>query len=236
MNRMNAHVLVDYDNLLPQFKSLTLAPLARKIAGTVDHLLPGIDDILIRLYGGWYSDIGLTKSGTELAQEIQKNFPMVVGRGSVIVRRIYCEVASALIDFKTDIFLHTYRRRSGMRSKLSAMMPPTCINPTACTLRAVYAWSRGHCPEKGCTVVPEDVFSYSEQKLVDTLLCCDLLALASRKPGPPVFVVSDDDDIVPAYILASASGALVHQVHMRQRAFHLYDPLFKQHNIRIAAL
>jgi hypothetical protein len=233
---MDAHVLVDYDNLLPHLQNLTLAPLARKIAATIDQLLPGVANILVRLYGGWYSEQGLTRNGTAIAQEIQRNFPMVVAQGNVIVRRIHCEIASALIDFKTDVFMFTYRRRSGMRSKISAILPSMCLQPKTCTLPAVYAWSRGRCPEKGCPIVTEDVFSYAEQKLVDTLLCCDLLALANRRPGPPVFIVSDDDDIVPAYILASANGALVHQMHMRQRAVHAYDSLLKQRNIRLAPL
>jgi uncharacterized LabA/DUF88 family protein len=233
---MDAHVLIDYDNMLPHLRRLTLAPVARKLVATIDELVPGVTTILIRLYGGWYSEKGLTRNGTVLAQEIQRDFPILTAKAGVIVRRIHCEIASALIDFKTDVFMSTYRERSGMRSRLSAVLPSACIKPTTCSLPAVYAWSTGHCPERGCPVVPEDVFSYSEQKLVDTLLCCDLLALANRKPGPPVFVVSDDDDIVPAYILASANGALVHRIQMRQSTAHAYDSLLKQRNIRHALL
>src|SRR5579864_5836940 len=120
---MDTHVLIDYDNLLPQLRSLTLAPLARLIAAQIDKSVPSAADIFIRLYGGWYSEKGLTRSGTESAQEIQKSFPIVTRQGNAIVRRMYCEIASALIDFKTDIFMYTYRQRTGIRSKASAMLP-----------------------------------------------------------------------------------------------------------------
>ena len=40
-----------------------------------------------------------------------------------------------------------------------------------------------------------------QQKLVDTLICCDLLSLCTD-PGTSVFLVSDDDDFVPALLLA----------------------------------
>src|SRR5437016_2321261 len=125
---MDAYVLIDYDNLLPKFQNLTLGPLARRIAAGIDQLLPGVADIFMRLYGGWYSEKGLTRKGTLIAQDSQSNFPIMIVQGTTILRRIHCEIASALIDFKTDILMFTYRRRTGMRSKLSMALPSTCIN------------------------------------------------------------------------------------------------------------
>src|SRR5207244_5856594 len=74
----DGYVLVDYDNLLPLFQILPLASLAHRISGTLDKLSPGLKDVHIRLYGGWYSDIGITNNGTRIAQEALK-LPLNIG-------------------------------------------------------------------------------------------------------------------------------------------------------------
>jgi hypothetical protein len=233
---MNAHVLIDYDNLLPGLKGLTLAPLARKVEARLDGLVAGIDDIFLRLYGGWYDDKGLSKNGTIISQEIQRNFPIPVSSQGKIKRRIHCELASSLVDFKSDVLLFTVRRRRGMRTKHAAALPSGCINTGACTLPAVFQWTRGRCPETNCPVLAEDAFSYTEQKLVDTLLCCDLLALAERNPPLALFVISDDDDMIPAFLHASSKGAAIHQLRMRPQTVAVYEPLLRHWNVTTVLL
>ena len=46
-----------------------------------------------------------------------------------------------------------------------------------------------------------------EEKMVDTALAVDLLALASRKEADRYMVVSDDDDMLPGVFAAEAAGA-----------------------------
>ena len=48
-----------------------------------------------------------------------------------------------------------------------------------------------------------------EEKMVDTALAVDLLALASRKEADRYVVVSDDDDMLPGIFAAEAAGAAV---------------------------
>jgi hypothetical protein len=232
---IDGYVLVDYDNLLPLYQNLPLASLAQRISGTLDKLVPGLNDIYIRLYGGWYSDVGLTNKGTRIAQEALK-FPLTIARQGKIVRRVFCEIASSLIDRKADTLLSTFRKRTGFRSRLAVTLPSGCADPPNCTVRAVSSWSSGACPHKGCTISTHDVFSYYEQKLVDTLLCCDLIALGTRSPSPAIFVLSDDDDMVPAFLLAAGGGASICQLQMRASVARSYGALLQKNNVRAGLL
>jgi uncharacterized LabA/DUF88 family protein len=112
---------------------------------------------------------------------------------------------------------------------------PNCANPAACGIQAVAQWSRGRCHVAGCSVPAQSVFTYNEQKLVDTLLCCDLIVLAMRRPKTGVFLISDDDDMIPAVLLGSRLGGAVHilETKIRQSA---YGRLLQQYNVHTSSL
>src|SRR6202021_3210844 len=124
------------------------------------------------------------------AQEIGSGFPMAITANQQIKCRVYCDIASALIDTPSDLLLHTFRQRRGVRSRLTVVRSPNCANANTCTVDAVSQWSRGRCRVGDCSVSAESVFTFNEQKLVDTLLCCDLIVLATRGPRDPVFLIS----------------------------------------------
>ena len=196
---------------------------------------PSVSELRIRLYGGWYDARGLTKAGTRLAQEVGSGFPMAIAAKGRIICRIYCEIASSLIDTPADLLMHTFRKREGIRSRLTVAQMPNCANPSSCGVQTVAQWLRGRCHIAGCSVDARSVFTYNEQKLVDTLLCCDLIVLATRGPTDPVFLISDDDDMIPAVLLGGRLGGTVHilETRMRQSA---YGPLLRQYNVQASAL
>lgn len=196
---------------------------------------PSADEIGIRLYGGWYDIHGLTRAGTMLAQEIGASFPMVVATNGQIGCRILCDIASALIDTPADLLLHTFRQRRGIRSKLTVAQVPNCASPGSCGVQSVAQWSRGRCHVAGCSVSAHSVFTFNEQKLVDTLLCCDLIALAMRGPTEPVFLVSDDDDMVPAVLLGGRLGGAIHILEGRVRQ-SAYGALLQHYNVQTSLL
>jgi uncharacterized LabA/DUF88 family protein len=234
---MDAYVLIDHDNVPSQFANAGLAGLAARVFAVLSGSINNLNDVHVRLYGGWYDATGgLTRDGTRVAQEIGRDFPMTKMSQSRQIQRVACEIASALIDSPQDLFPFTFRRRSGIRSRLSRNKPPTCAAPGKCSIDAVAAWSRGHCPESGCSVTTETVFAYNEQKLVDTMLCCDILALALRKPLTPIAVLSDDDDLAPAVLMAAKLGAPIHLIEMRANKQGTYRPLFAAYNVRTANL
>jgi hypothetical protein len=207
---------------------------ARRVHASLVSDNPQIDEIQIRLYGGWYDLQGLTQRGTQLAQEIASSFPLLFASNRRISCRVFCEIASALAVAPADLLLHTFRKRSGMRSRLTISPNVNCANPASCTLNAVAAWSmrQGICPQAGCMVTARDAFLFDEQKLVDTLLCCDILTFASGPSSSPVYVASDDDDLIPALLLGSKQGGRVRILKERTRVRQTaYAPLLSQYNV-----
>jgi len=194
--------------------------------------LTKLGDLFVRLYGGWYTTSGLTKRGTRLTQEIQRESPLVITDGHSIVRRVHCELASSLLEVPSQILGWTMRQRLGMRSRLSRRPTPHCHSPVGCSIDHAVTWSRGKCPVAGCAVAANEAFTYYEQKLVDTILCCDLLSLALRSPAPPTFVVSDDDDMLPAMIMAAKIGGPIWHCRLRPSGGSFYAPALSHHTVK----
>jgi hypothetical protein len=234
---MDAHILIDHDNVPAQFTKAGLAGLAMRVVSLLDGSIKDLGDLHVRLYGGWYdASGGLTRVGTRIAQEIGRDFPITKLNQSRQIRRVACEIASALIDSPQDLLPFTFRKRPGIRSRLSRVRPPNCIDHSKCSIDAVVAWSRGVCPESGCPVTPENVFGFYEQKLVDTMLCCDVVALALRNPRAPIVILSDDDDLAPAVLMSAKLGAPIHLIEMRGNKQGTYRSLFASYNVRTASL
>lgn len=233
---MDCYALIDYDNLLDSFQTTGLVSLSTRLRTLIDSEITDAEDVYIRLYGGWYGSMGLTNRGTRLAQEISANFPVTTLTGGGAIRRTHCEIASSLVDSHGQVLPHTFRERPGIRGKLTYTAHGSCSNSAICSAAHVARWSRGVCPHPGCQVKATDIFKYHEQKLVDTLLCCDLIALSARFPRVAVFAVSDDDDMVPAFLMAGQSSPLVWHVQMRQMAHRPYAMILQQHNVRTAGM
>jgi hypothetical protein len=229
---MEAFALVDYDNLPSIVQQAGLHNLAHQIDVVAQAGNPGLSDLHIRLYGGWYTHAGLTNKGTLLSQAIGATFPIPLMASGGTRRYLRCEIASALLCSPADIFYATLRQRAGMRSRLTAKTPIWCANPGGCTIQASVRWSRGSCSVAGCSVVPTEAFEYYEQKLVDTLLCCDLVYL-SLAQNDPIYVISDDDDMTPAILMASKYANFVSHLRRPPVVPRVYDPILVSNKVRI---
>jgi hypothetical protein len=229
---MDVYCLIDFDNMPIPLRTSGLAALANRLQVVLSRELSSFDDVHVRLYGGWYTASGLSNSGSVLTQEISRSFPVVKALGTQIIRRIHCEIASSLVENSGQLLGWTHRQRHGIRSRLFRKQPASCASQSSCAIDAVVAWSRGQCPIPGCTVKTWDAFTYGEQKLVDTLLCCDVLALSRRKPPPPVFVLSDDDDLLPALLMGAADGGTLWRCRMKANTNTFYDVILAQNSVR----
>lgn len=228
---MDVLCLIDFDNMPVQIRNGGLGAFANKLLVNISGTIASFQDVRVRLYGGWYSQGGLSNSGSRLTQEISRIFPIAIAVQGQIVHRIHCEIASSLVDNRAHVLGWTHRQRHGIRSVLARKSPPLCASQGACVIDAVVSWSRGACPIAGCSVKVKDAFAYGEQKLVDTLLCCDVLALSLRRPSPPIFVLSDDDDLMPAYVMAGGLGASVWRCRMGSNTNTFYDGLLAQSGV-----
>jgi hypothetical protein len=227
---MDCFVLVDYDNLEPATKSQGLVSVARSIDAALQANVSGIDDLRIRLYGGWYQGAVLTRRAGSLSQEIGASFPIPLRKTTGGFRYLRCELAATLLCSPNDLLESTFRSRAGIRSRLTRKFPSWCINQQGCSIQAMVHWSHGNCPAPGCTVKSNESFEFFEQKLVDGQICSDVLYLA-LSGNDTICVVSGDDDLVPALMMGGKYGNVI---HLRQIGVTtVYDRILTNHRVQV---
>ena len=232
---MNAHLLIDYYNLPQKLLNAGVESILKQLESMIDATSTDTEDMFVRLYGGWYTDRGLSRDGTVLSQGISRTFPLV-SKLPAGVRRIHCEIASSLIRLRGELFVATVREARGFERLMRSLNPQHCTLKPSCTIQGVVHWSRGGCPEPGCPVLAHEAFITQQQKLVDILIACDLLALAEAGNASRVLLVSEDDDFIPALLQARSLGADVWHVRTKLGKRRLYDSVLNRQGIRIVTL
>lgn len=106
----------------------------------------------------------------------------------------------------------TSRRRGGPpRLRLNGSpLPSGCLESLeACPARILHKFTKSParaCPVEACPVTAETAFLTREQKMVDTLMTCDLLDLAHDEDVVALAVVTADSDLLPPLIHAQSLG------------------------------
>ena len=220
---MVTFVLVDYDNLPQRLQAAGLVALANLADLAVCRALPDPEDVYIRLYGGWYDIQGLSRKGTIVSQEMAAYCPTLKLSADGTIRRLHCELASSLVALESYVFPATVRTRAGIRKVRVVQHPDGCANPALCSRNSVVSWTNGYCPDASCPVKARETFQYREQKLVDTLIACDLITLAQRSTATAVFLVSEDDDLVPPMLLAGQFSNRIWHLRTQRQRNRIYD-------------
>ena len=233
---MPAVVLIDYYNLPNRLTRSGPSGLWNRLQPAVTRALGQHErSISLRLYGGWYDDKGLTRDGDRFARDIGQGFPLVLRHPSGL-QRIHCEIVSSLLINPNQLFPATVRTRRGLRRGTSARRPRNCNNLNSCSIFKMRDWLRGQCPERACPVTSDDVFRRREQKLVDSLISCDLITIAHNSQQSPALLVTEDDDLVPAMLLALHLGGLVYHVRTVAGRHSFYDQMLLRSGVRTIAV
>ena len=210
----SAVALVDFDNWHEAAGSRPVESTLREVVQAVTSRLfeiePAIAAISIRLYGGWTQMGAFSQTASEVATHLPVVDPFPIPAAGRIVRG-EVRLATTLASDPTIDIGDLCRIRSGPpRLRLaSSPRPNGCANETACSAKALQRFtSKGtsQCPTEGCTVVASDAFSTKQQKMVDTLMTCDLLTYASSQEVLAVSVVTADTDLMPPLLQALAFG------------------------------
>ena len=215
--RTRISVLLDYDNVPPNFRQRGLPDLLERIMSLLPRAaLPHGAFVACRLYGGWYEARTLSPRAQKLLGEIRSTFPLVLrlpSRDRVRVITVDADLARSLLIRPTQEIFHTFRRRGVPRHLASRPLPfAGCQRPRQCPLAPVHdLLSRDQCPEDACAVRSADVFMVPAQKLVDTMLTTDLIQ-DTRSPAAHTAIVTSDDDIWPGIYMALNQGATVHHI------------------------
>lgn len=209
---MKAIVVLDFDNFFP---SPNLSDydsedgLFIKVFQFVITQLAqndSVEFIKFRLYGGWYSEDTLTNRCSEVLIRLtsfNSIFPIFVGDRKI-------EGDFELAENQVDIpfkWKNTYRERYGLpkfRIDESNMSPTCNHNKLICPVHILKHFAKKSstpCSVTGCATQHGEVFKLREQKMIDTMMACDVISYTLDEEMPIIAIVSDDVDIFPSIAL-----------------------------------
>lgn len=211
-------VAVDYDNAFPPSTEFTPEEISQRMTTWLQLLetrLPTIGQFEIRLYGGWYDDLDLSRKGSEVAAVLPlfPQFPRVLPTGRILRGTI--EMAGAPLFGPTAPLLETYRVRGTLpRVRVAPRpLPESCAHEASasCPAMVLKSFTRHgtrECPVEACSSRASDVFVSHEQKMVDTMIATDVVAASLTPDGyEAIVVISGDSDFVPPMLTAHRLGA-----------------------------
>jgi uncharacterized LabA/DUF88 family protein len=216
--KMNIAILVDYDNLMLNQKAAGLVDVATRVLTQLPPLAAkergGCE---MRLYGGWYEGAILTKVAQDLSVEIQAEFPKIIRvpnqSGGLTPISVNASLAVALSEDPAHLLFNTFRKK-GKPNNIRVQSPEDAgCAKNDCALTSLKKFLKnGKCPNASCTTTSSNLVYRSEQKLVDTMLACDLLH-SQMQNLDYIVLVSDDDDFIPPVRTLLLRGAPIVRAH-----------------------
>jgi hypothetical protein len=210
----SALVLVDYDNLYPEPPEDPISLLRHDfaaIARVLSDVVPNLELISIRLYGGWTHAARLSRHASDVQSIIgaADPFPMVHPQRPTVLHGSI-ELAVRLLCLPTVDLPDTVRPHLGLpHTRLAgAPVPMGCVqHPATCPATILRRFTRkggGQCPSFGCPVTNRTAFVRLEQKMVDTMITCDALHACQHDGHAAMLVLTADIDLMPCLMAAAA--------------------------------
>lgn len=221
---MNLAVFIDYDNLLDNHKvsgilDVTTSALLRTplmgsdVRGTCD----------VRIYGGWYEGPMMTQMAQRLSAAIQRDFPTIIRLPNpaphYLSLRTTAELAMAMLEEPGHHLFDTYRKKT-KPGNLRVQKPEAigCTDALCPLPMAKKLLKTGNCPNSTCVITATDLVYRHEQKIVDTMLTCDMIH-APALNYDQIVLVSGDDDFLPPLRTVLLRGNTVTRFHPRPNRF-----------------
>ncbi len=243
-------VIIDFDNYLgTDVSKLTKEDLELTLTDIViqcEKHFHGFDSIQIRLYGGWYHETTLTKQASAIQQLLsQINIFPKIGNGKIL--RGSVELVSSLFDIPNYNWQYTYKEKNGIpRIRINHDEIDLLCNSNreSCPKFILYKFTQKktkQCHVPGCNHLHKDVFKGIEQKMVDTMIACDIISTVKNNEIKGVFVLSDDQDHFPSYAMASTYSDQVDKIvigvkNSDNQRFSLISNLLTPFNIKIITI
>lgn len=222
-------IIIDFDNVFRMNNSRFSSELFEfELKNMLLYLISissDIEDVKIRLYGGWYKNGEFTKMASKVQQHLAQIdvFPYIKDKikitGSI-------ELASSLVFLSNLTWKHTYKEKNGLpRIRInSECLTQTCIqNSNLCPPKVLKKFTQKRnkkCPVNSCNISNYGVFKGMEQKMVDTLMVCDLISCSEEDLIKSIAVVSDDTDLLPSLVLSMIKANNTKPIHLMIRNNH----------------
>lgn len=211
-------IFIDYDNLEKPQKMAGLLDVITKVLMQVPiDITVSRVKCDVRVYGGWYDGTQITRLAQDVTVQIQQEFPKVLrfpisGERYLFVS-VNVELAAALLQEPSHHLFNTFRRK-GKPSNVRILEPNVvgCTDPDCILPLVKKVLKTGSCPKFGCAVTVDNLVYRNEQKIVDTMLSCDLIH-ASKVGYDIVILVSGDDDFIPPLRTVLLQGTMAVRFH-----------------------
>ena len=231
---MKLAVFIDYDNLQDGHKTSGILDVVTKALLQIPNLsVASRGTCDVRIYGGWYEGPTMTKLAQDLSVTVQREFPAIIrlpGVGSdIIAFTATAELAVAMMEEPGHHLFDTYRKK-GRPTNLRVQKPEDvgCTEPSCPLPSAKKMLKTGKCPIHTCTVTADDLVYRHEQKIVDTMLTCDMI-FAPTLAYEYLILVSGDDDFLPPLRTVLLRGTPVARFHPRPNRIRKPIPNFGKH-------
>lgn len=230
---MFAYCLADFFNL--QLWRTGRPPVYSDVRDGLDDLVAAgvsacesASEVTFRLYGGWHGQVPESREALrEMTSRAVVALCKRLGR-----TRVRVELADTPVWDRSLILRDTVRvaRLANVPARVERC--DECLRPTDCSVPGLGRWFGGKCPEEGCAVKLPQVSWRHQQKMVDTLLTADALAIAHASMCDAVLVASDDADMLPALFALSASDVEVVRMARREPRDEYYEGLLELGGVR----
>lgn len=216
-------VLVDYDNLREDHKRSGILSLITK---ALSHLPKSISATLgtceVRIYGGWYEEALMTHLAQDVSIRIQEEFPAIIkiplSEGRLIQFRTNAELAFALYQEPSHHLFNTFRKKAVPSNiRFAKPLDVGCTNSSCILHLAKKLLQKNKCPIDTCSTTSSELVYRHEQKIVDTMLTCDLIYASQSNSNIHIMLVSDDDDFLPPIRTALLNGSQIYRLHPKHR-------------------
>ncbi|MCZ8070303.1 MAG: hypothetical protein O9311_08105 [Cytophagales bacterium] len=209
-----AFVLIDFDNYIDlDTESLDETSLERELKDIfVDSIrsFSGVDVVHFRLYGGWLKEFSQTRRASKIVQMLSNIniFPFINQQEQRIIKGDI-ELANSLLKVPGITWGNTLTERNGVRRlriNQEALDESCFLNSQSCPPSILYHFTKHKgktCSVNGCIKIQKDVFKAVEQKMVDTMIACDVITISKEIGIKGIYVLSDDFDHLPSIALAS---------------------------------
>ncbi len=231
---ISAYCLVDFFNIevLPKSRMPNTSDIRNGLDGIVSATMQALDslgkpvqELTLRLYGGWHGDFGGTEIQLmDMTMKVIREYPRHIGT------RLRVQIADSPFLDPSVQFLHTVRSVPLKVPRAFFTMPSQCANRHHCAMEELVKWWEGKCPDENCTVKLMELGTMVRQKMVDTHITADAVALAAEGSCDILLIASDDDDMVPALLGASGRVTTYHLAR-KSRRHEYYTNLLQQKNI-----
>lgn len=203
-------ILIDYDNIPAKVRMRGLNYLFEKIIIKLSKLVE-FKRAEFRIYGGWHYETYLSRYAEKIISEVDSINPSLILTS--LNKKVIINVTMAYSVISNPHFLlhYTYRKNKQIK-KLHCKSPEEvgCTNKY-CNLDIVHQFiTNKGCARSDCSIKLTDVLTKNEQKLVDSMICSDLI-YASIIERKKLCIVSADDDFYPAILTVLACNIeLIH--------------------------